>query len=128
MGPLAKHADPDPHDVAIDGVAQPHLDPAALDAAGDQSLVLEGLDRGGVGEPGQCRLAERFAEGEQLQHGPLGDGEIAQALCRQLDQARRRTKRPLKAPDAAVIDQRAGLERPGHELARRTSGCRASAR
>ena len=30
---------------------------------------------------------------------------------------RRRTKRPLKAPDAAVIDQRAGLERPGHELA-----------
>jgi len=49
LGPLARRADAQAQDISEDGVCKPHLDATAVDAAGDQTLALEGFDGGGFG-------------------------------------------------------------------------------
>src|SRR5438128_2736496 len=67
-GALAQRADPDSHHIAIDGMGEPHLDPASVYTAGDQSLGFDSVDRIWIGQLSQSRLAERLAQGEQLEH------------------------------------------------------------
>jgi hypothetical protein len=97
-------------------VGEPHLDPPAVHRAGDQPLAFEGLDAGGLGQPGQLGLAERLAQGDQLQHGPLGISQVPEPLRRQLGQACRGPQPAAKTPDAAFLAQRPALDRPRHQL------------
>ena len=116
--PLAQGTDADAHHIPVDGMAERDLNPTAVDAAGDQPPAFEGLHGRGVGQRGQGRLVERLAEREELQHGPLGIGEVTQPLRHQFDQAARGLQGAPQAPDPDhLLDERAGLDRPGHQLA-----------
>ena len=99
-------------------MAEPHLKPAAVDVAGDQPSAFEGLDDGGIGQLGQGRLVERLAQGEELQHFPLGVGQVTQPQRHELGQAVRGLQGAPQAPDADhLLDERAGLDGSGHQLA-----------
>ena len=76
-GTLAQRGDLRPHYVPVDGMGEPHLDTAAVAAAGDQALALKGRDGRGIGQFVQPRLAEWLAQGQQLQNGQLGVGKVA---------------------------------------------------
>ena len=95
--------------VTDDGMGQPYLDPPAVRPAGDQALTLEGLDGAGIGQPGEFGLAERLAHGGQLQHRPLGIGQVPEPQRDQLDQAGREPQLTPQPPDAAVGGQRAAV-------------------
>ena len=97
-------------------MGQPYLDPPAVRPAGDQALALERLDGAGIGQPGELGLAERLAHGGQLQHGPLGIGQVPQPQRDQLDQAGGEPQATVQPPDAAVGGQRAAVQRPGDQL------------
>ena len=98
-------------------MSEPYLDPAIIRAPRDQAFLFEGVDRSGIGQPGKLSLFERLAHGEQFQSGPLRAGEVTQAKCHQLDQAGRGAKIAPKPPQAALLDQRTGFQRPNHQLA-----------
>jgi hypothetical protein len=75
-------------------MGKPHLDTAAVHAAGDQSLAFDGVNRIWIGQLSQRCLAERLAQGEEFQHSPLGAGQVGQTQRHQLDKARGGSKAP----------------------------------
>ena len=115
-GPLATSADTGAHHVPVHRVGQADLDPAAVGAAGDQTLVFESVDRGRIGQPGQLGQPEWFAQGEQLEHGPLGLAQVTQAQRHQFDQTDRGGRRALKTPQAPRLDKGPGLKRTIDQL------------
>ena len=76
-GTLAQRGDLRSDHVPVDGMGKPHFDAAAVPAAGDQAPALKRRDGRGVGQLVQPGLAERLAQGQQLQDGPLGVGKVA---------------------------------------------------
>jgi hypothetical protein len=114
---LAQRAHTDPHHIAVYGMGEPDLDPAAVHAACDQTFAFQGVDGFGVGELGQLGLLEWLAECEELEHGPLGPGQVAQTRRHQLHEAGGGMQVAAKTPEAHdLLDERAGLERSGDEL------------
>jgi hypothetical protein len=114
--PFPQCADPNPDHIPVDRVAQPDLDPAAVDPAVDQVLGFQALHRRRVGQLGQLGLAERLAQGEQLEHRPLRSGQMAEPQRHQLHQATAGTQLGPESPVPALLDQGAGFDGPGHQL------------
>ena len=64
---LAAGTDACTHDIAIDGMGETDLESSAVDAAGQQTSVLERRDGSGVGQLVECRLRQRLPESSELE-------------------------------------------------------------
>jgi hypothetical protein len=133
--PPAVFAPPHAHGAQPVRLRHQHLAPSQQRRAGADGVRVQGVrddcrgaplvgvqfDQAGTLQPGQCRTVqaeggERTAQGHRLQNGPVSVGHGGEAALDDLGQHRRARRRAQQAPDSAVADQGAGIERAVQEF------------
>src|SRR5581483_8494867 len=95
-----------PKDVTVDGMAEPHFEPAAVRAADEQSLSLELIGHRGAAECHELGGAQRLTEGEDVEEVPLVDRDFPQPGLDQLREPGGRSQPSVESPDPEVVAQR----------------------
>jgi hypothetical protein len=97
-------------------MGQAELEAAPIHSAQQQALALQVLGQGGVREREQLGGTQRLPERHQLQQGPLGSVQVAEASLDQLDQTIRGSERADQAPDPTVVSEGAVIQGAQDEL------------